>query len=230
MDELGLNAQKTDDSRPYRRPISFLEAVLASVKLNEYKDLIMLSDWNWVDQEDRERLKRQKPEFFNGDTVNSKKTLHEINRMTVYVHHKLKRINAPLIWTHSKVEDAWDEETQSYLKKYTKNTVKLVIDKPTIHRKFFSSRTGHDVFISTLEQAQAHYELLWKRYFLRVINPAWYVAVILRFPLSVMEYMGVDTGNRRVNTFVYWFVQALILLLILFIAYKIGIKPDIKLF
>lgn len=216
----------------YRRPIGFLEALFASRRIQKYQDLIMIENITFIhDQDDRDRLQKSYADLFEeGKPVpNYERLRKEINKLTVSVYHNLRRINAPTRWREDTEELEYDIEKHRNVKNKKTENYDVILDR---QYQVFRGKKGFKDTDSTypmLEQSKAVYDQVWKSYWLRIINPLWWIAFVLRLPISLLEYMGVNTETADINKFVYWLIEAIVLLILGFVALKLGIKANITL-
>jgi hypothetical protein len=216
--------------QPYRRPLGFFEALLASRRLREYYDLIMLENFSYLhDMDERARLEKDYPQYFKkgGSSPEHHKLRKEISRLTVVVHKSLRRINAPTDWREDSEELEYDYEKHKNVKNRTTEEFDVILDRqyPVYKNKkgFKDTETTYPM----LEQSIAVYDSVWKNYWMKIINPLWLIGFILRLPISLMEHMGMNTGSVNINKFVYWLIQVIVLLIISFLALKLGIPVNI---
>ena len=183
------------------------------------------------DQDERNRLQKEYSSLFEDDKPQPKfeKLSREINKITVQVSWSLRRINAPTQWREDTEDLEYDFEKHRNTKNKKTEHFDVILDRqyPIYRNKkgFKDAETTYPM----LEQSKAVFDSVWKNYWMRLINPLWWIAFILRLPISLIEYMGVNTETANVNKFIYWLVQALVLLILSFVALKLGIKIDLAL-
>lgn len=216
----------------YRRPIGFLEALNASRRIQKYHDLIMIENFSYIhDEDERNRLRKDYAHLFESDKPQPKyeKLRKEINKLTVQVYWSLRRINAPTRWREDTEELEYDLDKHRNTKNKKTENFDVILDRqyPVYRNKkgFKDAETTYPI----LEQSKSVFDSIWKKYWMRLVNPLWWIAFVLRLPISLIEYMGVDTETTNVNKFIYWFVQAIVLLVLSFIALKLGINAQIAL-
>jgi hypothetical protein len=206
----------------YRRPIGYFEAKTALRKIDKYYELIKIDNFTTLhDQDERKKLQKQYPELFeeNGIGVNYQATRKEISKLTVNVYHALVRINAPINWRNEKEDLEYDFEKQKKVEKYN-----VILDR---NYPIFRNKKGFgdiEVTYPMLEESRAVYSGILKNYWKRLVNPLWWIASLLRLPISLLEYMGVNTETESVNKFVYWLLQLLVLIILSFISLKLGLN------
>lgn len=216
--------------QPYRRPIGYFEAKTALLKIDKYFELIKIDNFTTLhDQDERTRLQKKYPELFEkkGVSVKHQDTRKEISKLTASVHHALDRINAPINWRDEKEDIEYDIEKHKNVKNKKVENYNVILDR---NYPVFRNKKGfHDAEVTypMLEESRAVYDDAVKNYWKKLTNPLWWIARILRLPISLLEYMGVDTETENVNKFVYWLLQALVLLILSFISLKLGL--DIQL-
>lgn len=215
------------DIQPYRRPIGYFEAKTALAKIDKYFELIKIDNFTSLrDQDERKRLHKKYPELFDkkGISVNYQYTRKEISKLTASVHRALDRINAPINWRDEKEDIEYDIEKDKNVKNKKVENYNVILDR---NYPVFRSKKGlHDAEVTypMLEESRAVYDDAVKNYWKKLINPLWWIAIILRLPISLLEYMGVDTETENVNKFIYWLLQALVLLILSFISLKLGLN------
>jgi hypothetical protein len=217
----------------YRRPMGLLEAILGARILRYYKDLILMQCFVYFgDKDERSRLAKKYDKFFTEGKINPNfKTVNkEVNKLTARLHFVLERINAPTEWSIKSQELEYDYDKKRNVETKTKEHFDVILDRqfPSF-RKHMGFR-DIELTIPMLEQAIGYYDLVWQRYWLKIINPLWWIAVVARLPISLMEHMGVNTATENINKFVYWLVQGLVILILSFIAFELGIQVDLNLF
>lgn len=212
----------------YRRPIGFFEAMAALKKIDKYSELIKVDNFTTFhyDQEERKRLKEKYVAFFDekGIGVNYQLTRKEISKLTASVHRALERINAPLNWREEKEDLEYDSEKIKNVKNKKVVNYNVILDR---NYPVYRSKKGfndNDVTYPMLEESRAVYDDIVRNYWKKLINPLWWIALVLRLPISLLEYMGVETETENINKFVYWLLQALVLLLLSFASLKLGLN------
>lgn len=227
-----IMANSLPSAQHYRRPIGLLEAILADRLLSYYKDLVLLQSYTFFsDMEERGRLSEKYKNLFNVDEINPRFNIvnKEINRVTARVHGTLRRVNAPTRWSSTTKELEYDFEKRHNVTTKNKHSFDVIIDRQypqyTKHRGF----DDLGLTIPMLEQSIGLYKAIWHRYWMRLLNPIWWIAFVARLPISLMEYMGINTETESINRFIYWLVQALMVLILSIVALKLGIKVNFSL-
>lgn len=218
---------KHPDIQPYRRPISYFEARTALEKIDKYFELIKIDNFTTLhDQDERKRLQKKYSELFenNSTSVNYQNTRKEISKLTVSVHRALKRINAPINWRDEKEDIVYDIEKHKNVKNKKVENYNLILDRS--YPVFRNKKGFHDTEVTypMLEESRAVYDDFTKNYWKKLINPLWWIASILRLPISLLEHMGVDTETENVNKFIYWLLQALVLIILSFLSIKLRLN------
>jgi len=205
-----------------------LESLNARCRIKKYYDLVRIANLHYNSSEELARLKESYPQLFDKETVRHEALRQEISSLTVIVHHHLRRINAPLKWSDQYEEAEYDPEKRRNVRKKKTEDYNIITDRlyPVYRGKAI---TDLEVTYPMLEESIATYNYIWKHYLLNIINPLWLIARILRLPLSLLEYMGVNTETTNVNKFVYWMMQGLVLIILAFISLKLGIDTNISL-
>ena len=217
---------KQPQSQPYRRPIGYFEARAASVRIDRYYELIKIDNFPTLhDEDERKRLQKKYPELFEkkGMHVKYDQTRKEISKLTASVYRTLDRINAPINWYSEKDDIEYDIEKHKNVKSKKVENYNVILDRN--YPAFRSKKGFHDAEVTypMLEESRAVYDDIVKKFWKEWINPIWWIARILRLPISLLEYMGVDTETENVNKFVYWLLQALVLLILSFVSLKLGL-------
>jgi len=217
---------KQPQIQPYRRPIGYFEARAALERIDRYFELIKIDNFTTIhDENERKRLQKKYPELFEekGFPVKYDKARKEISKLTASVYRTLDRINAPINWRSEKDDIEYDIEKHKNVKNKKIENYNVILDRnyPT----FRSKKGFHDAEVTypMLEESRAVYDDLVKNFWKKWINPLWWIARILRLPISLLEHMGVDTETENVNKFVYWLLQALVLLILSFVSLKLGL-------
>jgi len=211
----------------YRRPIGYFEAKTALRMIDKYYELIKIDNFTTLhDQYERNKLQEKYPELFdeNGVGVNNQAARKEISKLTASVYHALKRINAPIYWRSEKENLEYDFEKQKKVMKKKVEKYNVILDR---NYPIFRSKKGFgdiEVTYPMLEESRAVYSDVVNNYWKRLVNPLWWIASMLRLPISLLEYMGVNTETESVNKFVYWLLQLLVLIILSFISLKLGLN------
>lgn len=218
-----MSKEMTPQELPYRKPVAFFEAKNVITVLSRYYDLIRLySDFS--DPQEKKEVFKHYPEF---KTINNKTLIKlELNRLSLAAYRALERINAPLEWTFEREDIEFDYNKGKDVSKVKRTSINLVLDQFMPH--YNANANHYDAYrglTSILEQTIPYYEKTARNYWKRWVNPIWWISVILRIPITLIEYMGVDTSTHKINQFIYWLIQALVLVLLSFLCLKIGLSP-----
>jgi hypothetical protein len=215
----------------YRRPIGFFEAYAASKRIQRFHDLIRIENFTYIQYEDeRLRLQNQYKDLFEANNIQPKYEWirKEINFLTAHVYFNLRRINAPTRWSANTHELEYDYDKNRSAKKKKTENFDVVLDRQFPVYRTKKGFNDADTTYPMLEQSQAVYDYIWKHYWFKIINPVWWLAFVLRLPISLMHFMGVDTETANMNRFTYWLVQAIVLIILSFIALKLGLKVPLS--
>jgi len=200
---------------------------MALRKIDKYYELIKIDNFTTLhDQDERKKLQEEYPELFDekGIGVNYQATRKEISKLTASVYHALERINAPINWRNEKEDLEYDFEKQKKVMKKKVEKYNVILDR---NYPVFRNKKGFgdtEVTYPMLEESRAVYNDVIKNYWKRLVNPLWLIASLLRLPISLLEYMGVNTETESVNKFVYWLLQLLVLIILSFISLKLGLN------
>jgi len=223
---------RTKSETSYRRPIGFFEAKFAAKTLRRYLDMIRLDNFvHFHDEEERRALRKGYPQYFQSKKPKMPiypKVSKEISKLTVIALYVLQRIDAPTDWSSESEEVEFDFNKGKNVQKSKREDYNLIADRqiPVISNKkgFNDSDTTYPI----LEQSIAYYEHITRNYWKKWINPLWWLAFVLRLPISLLEYMGLDTRTENLNRFIYWFFQALVAAILSLVLVKLGVSLNIS--
>lgn len=224
-----MNSQPHEQQ--YRRPIGFFEAFAAAKRIQKFHDLIMIENFSYIHyEEERKRLQNKYVQLFEDNQLQPKyeKLRKEINILTAHVYFNLRRINAPTRWRSDTHELEYDYDKHRTAKKKNTENFDVVLDRQFPVYRTKKGFNDADTTYPMLEQSQAVYDYMWRHFWVKIINPIWWLAFVLRLPISLMHFMGVDTETANMNRFTYWLVQAIVLIILSFIALKLGINISFR--
>lgn len=135
----------------------------------------------------------------------------EINKMIPTVISRFRRINAPHIFSYK-------EEGQ-------RRRLDLFDD-------FFPVPDGQwqmrrDLLIRYLDRSLGCYQKINNKYPQAFFSPMYWIAWVLNLPIRLLALSGVNIENEKTARFAYWLMTSLMTLILLLIAYKLGISTEL---
>jgi hypothetical protein len=210
---------------PYRRPMGYFEARASAQNLRRYFDLVKIF-YRLTDNGEQEEILKKYPQFKGDHTLNDNRLIRiELNRLSVRVYWALLRVRAPLEYTVEHTETEYDTEKHKNIKTKRQVHVNIILDQfqPSFH-KDINILEAYEILVNVMEQAVPVYESIQKSYWKNLINPLWVIAMILRIPISLLEHMGINTSSHETNKFIYWLMQSIVLIVLIFLCARLGIS------
>lgn len=134
----------------------------------------------------------------------------ELNKMSISIHICFVRSGIP---TSYQLED---------------REFDLFVDFfEVISRQEVRHQDHRDLVIEALERAQGHYEKIRTRRRWNLINPVYWIAMLLRIPIAILEFAGVNSDDERTNNLFYWVIQSLMAILLLLLILRLGLPPSV---
>lgn len=223
-----MDTESTFREQLYRRPIGYLEARHAAQNLRRYFDLIKLV-YSFLNIDEREEIVKKYPQFKDYNTPNGSRLLRtELNRLSIRVYWALLRVNAPLAFTVEHTGTRYDVEKRKTINTKRKAQVNLILDQfePDYHKKI-DVLDAYEMLVNVMERAIPLYRSIQKNYWKNWVNPIWILATILRIPISLLEYMGIDTRNQQTNKFVYWLIQLIVLIALGLLCVRLRLSTNV---
>lgn len=205
--------------------MGYFEARTSTQNLKRYFDLIKIF-YYFADNSEREEILKKYPQFVGDRTPGDNRSIRtELNRLSVRVYWALLRLHSPLDYTIEHTDTEYDIEKHKNIKTKRRVRVNIILDQfqPNFH-KDISPSEAYEILVNIMEQAIPIYESIQKSFWRNLINPVWIVAMILRVPISLLEYMGIDTNNHETNKLVYWLIQSIVLIALAFLCLKLGLS------
>ncbi len=207
----------------YKRPINYLEAATAIKDLKRYLDLVRHC-FNYAT--DINEAKPLKELISNYDKKRQYQQLTtEIQKMAGVITHRFYRNGLSSKYNVS-TEDPEYDSTGKIKNKREERFVELFLNFDTLVKaKYIHRQSLYEYTTGIIETVIGDYDRIRLEERKRWLNPVWIIAQVLRIPISIMEYMGINTNDKRTNNFVFWLVQALVLILLLLLLVKLGLSP-----
>lgn len=204
--------------------MGYFEARAAAQNLKRYFDLVKVF-YRFIEPNERDVILKEYPQFAGDGTVNDNRSIKvELNRLSVRVYWALRRIDAPLDYTIEHTGTEYDIEKHKNVKTRRNAHVNIILDQfqPNFHKNI-NLFDAYEMLVNVMEKAIPLYESIRKSFWKRWINPIWLLAAVLRIPVSVLEYMGIDTSTHQTNKFVYWLIQSIMLIALALLCFRLGL-------
>lgn len=205
---------------PYWRPIGYHEAKRALAKIEEYSDLVKLI-MPTLSPEEKEKIQVKYPDYESLDRDSLVKIRQRLTQMSMPMIIVFNRINLSPLYEHGWNEREYDPDkgrTNIIKKKIIKNLFLDLFGNPPItnYRQF-------EFLMEHLEIAKGGYVHIMTMSKKRCLKPTWWIAQIIRIPISIIEYAGVDTQNEETNKMVYWVINVLMGMLLALLIVRLGL-------
>jgi hypothetical protein len=221
-----MASKVTDKPRlHYWKPIGYFEAKSAINLLMRYEDLVRhFYNFSGGIQAARpiEELIKKDEKKHPWEQIKT-----EIIKMTSRMHRCFYRIGlSPIIsWTSNEREYDYEKHIPKFVDKEHKADIFMdFLFLSQQDSNGLKRQSAYEYIIMNIETAIGEYERIknkaWKRWF----NPLWIIATILRTPISIMEFMGVDSDNEKTSNFIFWLIQALMAILLLLLITRLGLS------
>jgi hypothetical protein len=205
---------------PYWRPIGYYEATRALSKIDEYIDLLKLLT-NFINPDDKKIIQDKYPEYQTLDHKNLSRIRQRVTQLSLPMIILFNRINLSPLYEYGGIEKEYNQDKNRWErihKKTTKNLFIGIFDTPSI-----TEPRQFEFLMEHLEVARGGYSYIKSLSKRRWKNPIWWLAQILRIPISIIEFAGINTQNEATSKMVYWIIQVLMGIVLALLIVRLGL-------
>lgn len=200
---------------------NYFECKWAIERLKRFQDLIR-HDKGYADQVRYARsLVELIPELIKTKKIDEHWIIErEINRLIPIIQNDLHLAHIETLITHKTSDLEYDDEKGVHKPKERKSSYNLI-------RDYFELPNKHEFFemiIKSVERGIGWYLGRERNAFIEIFNPLSWLAFFIRVPIIIIQKAGIETSNKVVAESYAWLIKIIMLILLIFIATKLGIS------